>query len=90
MSKNLLMVLIEDDILQAAQMTENEFRAELAVWLYEARRLTFSQARRLAGMDAFEFEALLAQQGAAPEYSVEDLHEDFETVKSKLAARADC
>jgi predicted HTH domain antitoxin len=75
------MVIIDDAILQAAKLTESEVKIELALALYQQRRLSFGQARKLADMEYFEFEKLLADRKIPSGYTVEDLHDDLATLQ---------
>lgn len=73
-------VLIPDDVLQAARMSEAELRQELALLLFERERLTLAQAARFAAMDRLRFQHLLASRGASPHYDVEDFEQDLRTL----------
>ncbi len=75
------MVLLEDDVLQAAQMTEQEVRIELAITLYSRGRLSFGQARKLAGMDYFDFEKLLADRNVPATYDEAAFEKDLLTLE---------
>ena len=66
-------------LLQAARATTDELKVELAVQLYERRRLGIGEARELAGMSLWQFRQLLASRGIAPHYDVADLDEDMQT-----------
>ncbi len=76
------MVQIEDSILEAANMSEQELKVELAILLYAQKRLSFGQARRIAGMGYFEFEKLLFDRNVPSHYDVEDFEEDLKTIES--------
>jgi predicted HTH domain antitoxin len=76
------MVQIEDSILEAANMSEQELKVELAILLYAQKRLSFGQARRIAGMGYFEFEKLLFDRNVPAHYDVEDFEEDLKTIES--------
>jgi predicted HTH domain antitoxin len=54
---------------------------EMAIHLYEQRRLSIGKARELAGMALWEFRQLLASRGISPHYDVEDLDEDVSTLR---------
>jgi predicted HTH domain antitoxin len=66
---------IPDDIFEASGLTERECFIELAVRLYEQRRLSIGQALRLCGLTRVEFEAELARRDISL-YSVGDLEHD--------------
>ena len=73
-------------LLQAARATPDELRVELAIQLYQQRRLSVGHARELAGMSLWEFRQLLATRRISPHYDVSDLDEDVQTW-SKLDGR---
>ncbi len=75
-------LVIPDDILRAAQLTEEELLQEVALLLFEQERLTLGYASRLAGMYQGEFMELLASRGLAMHYDVEALEEDVKTLRA--------
>jgi hypothetical protein len=48
-------VVIPDEVLIAASMSEAELKLEIAVWLFQKEKLTQGQASRLAGMSLHQF-----------------------------------
>lgn len=70
---------IPQHLMQAAHATPDELRMELAVQLYQQRRLSVGHARELAGMSLWEFRQLLASRRIATHYDVADLVADMET-----------
>ena len=68
-------VVISDEILQASQLTPDEFRQEIALQLFQTGRLTLDYASKLADMHPNAFRQLLKQR-SIPLYS--DDIEDFE------------
>lgn len=75
-------LVIPDEILQAARMTEQEIAQALAVALFQKEKLTLGQAARLAGLAQWEFQHLLASQGVAVHYDVADFEQDMATLRS--------
>lgn len=75
-------VLIPDEVLEAAGMTEAELQQELAVMLYERGKLSLGRASRLAGMGRIEFQQLLSGRQIPMQYDVADLEADMETLRS--------
>lgn len=73
------MVLIEDEILQSAKITEQGLRVELAVLFYQQQRLSFGQARKLAGLDYAAFERLLFERNI-PRFTSDALADDLATL----------
>lgn len=70
---------IPQRLLHAARVSPAEVRVELAVQLYEQRRLAVGHARELAGMSLWQFRQLLASRGIGPHYDVNDLDDDMAT-----------
>lgn len=66
-------------LMAAAHATPDEVKVELAVRLYEQRRLSIGHAREMAGMSLWQFRQLLASRQIAPDYGVEDLDQDMQT-----------
>ena len=66
-------------LVDAARTTPDELKIELAVHLYEQRRLGIGHAREMAGLSLWEFRQLLASRKISPHYDVSDLDEDIRT-----------
>lgn len=75
-------VTISDDVLTAAHLSEAELRLELAVALFREERLTLAQASRLAEMDQFAFQSVLADREIPIHYGIQEFHEDLRTIDS--------
>mgnify|MGYP001179136372 CR=1 FL=1 len=74
------MLVITDDILRSTKLSEQEFKLEIAIALYEKGILSFGQARKLADMGYFEFEKLLFDRQVPLDYKSEDLESDMATL----------
>jgi len=74
-------MIISDEVLQAAQMSEGELRQELAVLLFQRERLTLAQAARLAAMDRLRFQHLLSSRGISVHYDVAEFEQDLRTLQ---------
>jgi predicted HTH domain antitoxin len=74
-------VVIPEEVLHAARLSENELKVEIAVMLFEREKLSLGQASRLAGMDYSEFQHLLASRNVPVHYDVADFEEDLETLR---------
>jgi predicted HTH domain antitoxin len=55
-------VVVSDEILQAANMSDADLKRELAILLYQQKKLGLSKARELAEMPLIEFQRELAQR----------------------------
>jgi predicted HTH domain antitoxin len=75
-------VVIPDEILHAARMTEEEFKQEIALFLFEKNKLTLAQASRLAGVSRLQFQHLLASRQIPVHYDVAEFEEDLRTLQA--------
>ena len=71
---------IPQEVLDSARMTAGQLLVELAVHLYEQRRLSIGKAHELAGLSLWEFRQLLALRRISPHFDAEDLEQDLETL----------
>lgn len=74
-------ILISDDILQSARLTEDEFKQEIAVLLFQKEKLTLAQASHFAGMTRLQFQHLLASRNIPVHYDIAEFEEDLKTLK---------
>ncbi len=74
-------MLIDDDLLHAARMSEPELKLEIAALLYRRERLTLGQAARLAGISQVKMRLTLAAQGITPNYGVDDFADDMKVIR---------
>jgi len=74
-------VLIPDDILQAARMTEAELIQEIAILLFQKEKLTLGQAGHLAGINRLQFQHLLASRDIPVHYDFTDFDVDLKTLQ---------
>lgn len=72
--------ILEDEVLQAAKITEEELRQEIALLLFQRGKLTLAQAARVARMDRLRFQHLLASRQVPLHYGEEGLQRDLETL----------
>jgi len=72
---------IDDDVLQAARLSAEQLRVELAVTLFQGDRLTLAQAADLAATDRLTFQHVLAGRGIPLHYTAEDWAEDLRTLQ---------
>ncbi len=72
---------LPQSILDSARLTVPELKVEIAVLLYQQRRLSIGKARELAGMTLWQFRQLLASRKIGPHYGIEDYQEDMTTLR---------
>lgn len=73
-------ILISDEILTLTRMTEPEMRQEIAVLLFQKRKLSLSQASRFAQINRIAFQHLLASR-QIPVYDLEDFEKDIRNLQ---------
>ena len=73
-------LVIPDQIVDAAHLSEAEARLELAVALFQADRLTLGQASSLACLPVAAMMRILGSRKIPLHYGVVDLHEDIATL----------
>lgn len=89
LSKNQTDITITaDEILQIANMSEEEVRVELALPLYQRGKLSMGQAARLAGMNRIRFQFLLGSREIPVNYNEKAFQEDLDTIH-RLTKRQD-
>lgn len=69
------------DLYQAARLSPEEVRRELALHLYREGKLSFGRARDLSGVDSWTFLHLLGARGIEAHYDVADYEEDLATLR---------
>lgn len=74
-------LVIPEDIIRATHMSPQELRVEIAVLLFQNRKLTLGQAARLACMAQPDFQHLLGRRKVSLHYDVEDFRRDLQTLK---------
>lgn len=74
-------VVIPDEVLKSAQMSEAELTEEIALMLFQKEKLTLAQASRLAGMPRIQFQHLLASRRIPVHYDVAELESDIANLR---------
>jgi predicted HTH domain antitoxin len=62
-------------------MSKDELLREIAIMLFEKKKLTLGQASQMAGTNQLEFQHLLASRQIPIHYDVEDFESDLETLR---------
>jgi predicted HTH domain antitoxin len=79
--KHSMPILISDDIIKQSDLSEQEFKTELALLLYEANLLNFGKARELSDLDVLAFMELLGQRKIEAPYTEDNFEKDLELSK---------
>ena len=72
---------LQDEVMRLSGMSEQQFRQELALWLYDKGKLSMGRAMKFAGLSRFDFMKLMANNNISVNYSVEDLQQDMQTIE---------
>jgi predicted HTH domain antitoxin len=72
---------IPQEILGSARLTADQLLVELAVHLYEQRRLSIGKAHELAGLSFWELRQVLGLRRISPHFDAQDLEQDLETLR---------
>lgn len=65
--------------------SEQDFKVDVAVMLYQRKVLTLARAAHWVGMTRLQFQKALADRGVTINYSVADFEIDLMTIKSMSA-----
>ena len=75
-------VIIPDETLRATRMNEAEFKLEIAVLLFDARKITLGHASQLAEIDKSEFRQILKSRNIPLYvYDIEDYELDLKNLR---------
>jgi len=67
---------------ETRNLTPEELRLELACALYARGRLRAVGGAHLASVDLFSFQGALKERGIPRKYTMQDLHDDMEAMKT--------
>lgn len=74
-------LIVPDEVLRLAGITEDELLLEIAVVLFQRERLTLAQASKLAGISRTELQKELASRRVPIHYDLEDFKDDLRTLR---------
>lgn len=75
-------LVIPDEFLQTAKISEAELRLEIAVLLFEQEKITLGTASQFAGMNQLEFQQILGKRKISIHYGVEEFRQDLKTLEA--------
>ena len=76
---------IPDTAIEFSSLDEQQFKIELAIFLFEKEIFTLGQASEFTGMYQFEMQKKLAERNIAMHYDVEEFLEDVKTLEQLRA-----
>ena len=59
----------------------NDLKLDLAIFLYERKKLSLIRASRISGLDIIAFNRILSEKGIGIHYTENDLESDIQTLK---------
>lgn len=75
-------LVIPDEFLQTAKISEAELRLEIAILLFEQEKITLGTASQFAGMNQLEFQQILGKRKISIHYGVEEFRQDLKTLET--------
>lgn len=79
-------ILITEDILRSTNMSAQEFKLELGVYLYSKQILTLGKASEFAGLPKLIFQKEIGKRNILISYDKEEFDKDIETINKKYPA----
>ena len=76
-------LLITDEILHLANMSESEFKLELGLYLYSKGILTLGKASEFVGIPKLIFQKELVRQELTVSYDQEEFEKDLVTIRAQ-------
>jgi predicted HTH domain antitoxin len=73
-------LIISDELLSDIQISADDLRVELAIWLFQSERVSLGKAAKIANLSRFSFQNLLAERTIPViNYSIEEVKQELET-----------
>lgn len=82
MASTMLQLDIPRAVLSSARLSLDELKVELAVHLYQQRRLALSKSSELAGLSIWRFRQILGSRQIEATYAPEDVDEDLQNLRA--------
>lgn len=77
-----MQVTISDDLVLAANLSDDDIRLAVALSLFQEERLTLAQSARLCGLGRIEFQHHLATRKIPIHYGQQELADDLQMIES--------
>ncbi len=71
---------IPNDAIKRSNLSEQELRLELALFLFQKNIFTLESASKFAGIDSYRFQKLLGANKIPIHYSLDDFKDDLRTL----------
>ena len=80
-TKDMILDIPDSIFATTPQYSPSELKIDIALWLYERKKLALPRAARLSGLSIIEFNKVLSERGIGIRYSENDLENDIQTLK---------
>ena len=70
------------ELLDEMQLSPEELRIAIAVYLYDQERLSIGRAKKLAGLTQIAFQQELTKRGVHIKYDIGDLEKDLSNLQN--------
>jgi len=80
-------LIIPDEFLQTAHITEADLKLEIAILLFQQEKITLGTASQFADMNQLEFQRVLGSRKISIHYGVEDFRQDLRTLEANGLAQ---
>jgi len=74
-------LVISDEFLKTAQISETDLKLEIAVLLFQQEKITLGTASQFAGTNQLEFTRILGCRKIPIHYGVEEFRQDLKTLE---------
>ena len=73
-------LVIPDEFLQTAHISEAELKLEIAILLFQQEKITLGTASQFAEINQLEFQRILGSRKIPIHYGIEELRQDLKTL----------
>ncbi|KPQ33469.1 MAG: toxin-antitoxin system antidote component [Phormidesmis priestleyi Ana] len=80
-------LVIPDDFLQTAHISEADLKLEIALLLFQQEKITLGTASQFAGMNQLELQRILGSRKIPIHYGVEDFRQDLNALEANGSDR---
>ncbi len=75
-------LIIPDEFLQTAHISEAELKLEIAILLFQQEKITLGKASQFAELNQLEFQRILGNRKIPIHYGVEEFKQDLKTLEA--------
>ena len=75
-------LIIPDEFLQTARISEADLKLEIAIVLFQQEKITLGTASQFAEMNQLEFQRILGRRQIPSHYGVEEFRQDLKTLET--------